>query len=82
LPVSCFRLRDVKAHNEQGILTFSPLSKITCSLYIRHIPYHTLNTAICTRLHHLLQFATYFTLSHPLSRVATSHHNSAIPHWM
>lgn len=69
----------VKVHIDQNILTFSSLSKITCSLYIRHIPYHTLNTAICTRLHPLLQCTTYFTLPHPLLRMATSHHTSTIP---
>jgi len=69
-------LHDVKAHNEQDILTFSPLCKITYSLYIRHISYHTLDTAICTRLHYLLHFGTYFTS--PLPCVATSHHTESI----
>lgn len=65
LPVPCFCLHDVNAHNEQDILTFFPLSKITCILYIRHIPYHTLDT------NHLYQITLPTSVCN-LSYIATS----------
>lgn len=42
------------------------MQQITSGLYTRHIPYGTLQTAMCTRLHYLLQYATYLSLAHPL----------------